>query len=162
MWEDPAGHSLFGLVLGKALGYSAWSLPDIKRRSIANGLSTAAVIMCLALWGELVFPPMAMLRACCDEVSWIVGRLLVAMLGLPVGFPLGYFLTRRSLRRAAARESGGLECSDFSEEERSVKLTADPVKRRAKWLTALYVAAVGGVICYAQWFLAPLPRLGGE
>ena len=98
---DFAWRMLFGTVESQAIAYVIRDVPAIKRHSVGNGLLVVAVVLLLCLFGEAAFPPLATLRSYCDEGAWIMGKIIVGALALPIGFPIGYILTKRRMLRKA-------------------------------------------------------------
>ena len=105
VWEDMAGRSLFSLLFGEWFGYATRGWSEIKRKSFGTGMLFVAVIWLLCLLGDYLLPPLAVLRTYFDEAHWILGKIVLWLLALPVGFPIGYHLTRRRLLRRAEREA---------------------------------------------------------
>ena len=134
MWEQMMFRVVIGRILGEGLAYGTRSMQREKRDAILAGLLTGAVILLLCLFGEAVFPPLRMLRQCFDERTWILGKLLLGLLVLPVGGVLAY----RCLKRR---------------EERTEK--ADPVQVRARKIRRVYGLTVEVLLFAWYCFLTP-------
>ena len=134
MWEQMMFRVIIGRILGEGLAYGTRSMQRAKRDAILAGLLTGAVILLLCLFGEAVFPPLRMLRQCFDERTWILGKLLLGLLVLPVGGVLAY----RCLKRR---------------EERTEK--ADPVQVRARKIRRVYGLTVEVLLFAWYCFLTP-------
>ena len=141
MWEHGAADSLFALLFGVELERASRNWSRIRRASFANGCLLTASVLLLCLFGETLLPPLAALRQCCGERSWIIGKLLLGLLALPVGFPAGYFLTRRRLLRRAG--------------EPGVERPPDPVQARARQIQRVYEVGTGLLLWAWFWFLTP-------
>ena len=138
MWEQMMFRVIIGRILGEGLAYGTRSMQRVKRDAILAGLLTGAVILLLCLFGEAVFPPLRMLRQCFDERTWILGKLLLDLLALPVGAPVGGVLAYRCLKRR---------------EERTEK--ADPVQVRARKIRRVYGLTVEVLLFAWYCFLTP-------
>ena len=123
MWEQMMFRVVIGRILGEGLAYGTRSMQWAKRDTISAGLLTGAVILLLCWLGEAVFPPLRMLRQCSDERTWILGKLLLDLLALPVAAPVGGVLAYRCLKRR---------------EERTEKADPDPVQVRARKIRRVY------------------------
>ena len=134
MWEQMMFRVVIGRILGEGLAYGTRSMQWAKRDTISAGLLTGAVILLLCWLGEAVFPPLRMLRQCFDERTWILGKLLLGLLVLPVGGVLAY----RCLKRR---------------EERTEK--ADPVQVRARKIRRVYGLTVEVLLFAWYCFLTP-------
>lgn len=83
MWEHGAADSLFALLFGVELECASRNWSRIRRASFANGCLLTASVLLLCLFGETLLPPLAALRQCCGERSWIIGKLLLGLLAMP-------------------------------------------------------------------------------
>ena len=144
MWERLAVHSLFSVLFGQVVGAAAEKQEESVRRAIGAGCITCGVIWLLCLFGERAIPPLAVLRQCFDESKWILGKLVIGLLALPVGFPVAYTVTRRRLRRKAqgAQAAG--------------QTAPNPAQARARQLQRWYELVVGVLLWVWFWFFTPV------
>ena len=140
MWEQMMFRVVIGRILGEGLAYGTRSMQRAKRDTISAGLLTGAVILLLCWLGEAVFPPLRMLRQCSDERTWILGKLLLDLLALPVAAPVGGVLAYRCLKRR---------------EERTEKADPDPVQVRARKIRRVYGLTVEVLLFAWYCFLTP-------
>ena len=111
-----------------------------------------AVIWLLCLLGDYLLPPLAVLRTYFDEAHWILGKIVLWLLALPVGFPIGYHLTRRRLLRRAEREAQ--EPRDPAT-GRPVRKGLGKSRRRARKVQRWYELAMGILLWGWYFFLTP-------
>ena len=152
VWEDMAGRSLFSLLFGEWFGYATRGWSEIKRKSFGTGMLFVAVIWLLCLLGDYLLPPLVVLRTYFDEAHWILGKIVLWLLALPVGFPIGYHLTRRRLLRRAEREAQ--EPRD-PETGLPVSKVLGKSRRRARKVQRWYELAMGILLWGWYFFLTP-------
>lgn len=148
MWE-----SLFAILLGGSFDYATRNWDKIKRKSIAYGLLTGAIILLLCLSGDKLIPPLVALRSYCDELTWIIGKIVLCLLALPVGIPVGYCISRRWMTRKAEKAVREAELNPGTASSASRALNQSQIK--ARQIQRLYAVVVGILLWGWYWFLTP-------
>ena len=109
---------------------------------------------CYACWlGERLIPPLQALRQYFDERTWLLGKSVVWLLALPVGFPVGSVIAYRHLKRKAEQaEAAGLD----PETGLPVSTGSDPVQVRAQRIRHRYEVLVAVLLWVWYWFFSPV------
>lgn len=147
MWEWNASHSLVAVLFGGVFGHLTRDWGKIQRKAFAIGCVTCLVIWLLCWIGEILIPPLAALRIYCGERIWIIGKLLLGLLALPVGFPVSYCFSRRWLLQRADKSS--------QETDQSVGKVLDPAHNKARKVQLVYEIVMGVILWGWFWFLTP-------
>lgn len=153
MWERTALHSLLALLFGEGFNYATRNMSKIKRDSIIIGMLVWVAIWVLCFVGEIVIPPLRILRSCFDEDLWITGKVVVWLLALPVGFPMGYFVTKHLLQRKAKKVTD--EEIDLGSDSLASS-TPNQSQIKARRIQRMYVISVAILLWAWYWFLTPV------
>ena len=137
-------HGLFTLMFGEGMDYLTRNQGEIKRKAIGNGALVCGVIWLLCLFGEVLIPPLQVVRMHFQEVHWIAGKLVLGLLALPVGFPIAYTLTRRHLERQVDKLAA-------PEPDPAAKAA-----KKAREIQRLYEVILGVGLWAWFWFLTPV------
>lgn len=141
-------NGLFAFAFGESTDYLTRKQGETKRKAIGNGALVCAIIWLLCLFGEVLLPPLKVVRMYFQEAHWIAGKVVLGLLALPVGFPIAYTVTRRHFERHGNKdkepEIDGLEINP----EVKIAMKAREVQR-------LYEIIVGIGLWGWFWFLSP-------
>lgn len=153
MWERMAFDSILGMIFGEGLNYATRNMRKAKRNAIVVGMLVWVGIWMLCLLGERLIPPLQALRQCFDERTWLLGKSVVWLLALPVGFPVGSVIAYRHLKRKAEQaEAAGL----YPETGLPVSTGSDPVQVRAQRIRHRYEVLVAVLLWVWYWFFSPV------
>lgn len=153
MWEWTAFHSLLALLFGEGFCHATRNMSKVKRDSIIVGMLVWVTIWVLCFVGEIVIPPLKVLRSCFDEDLWIIGKVVVWLLALPVGFPMGYFVTKHWLQRKAKNVTDeGIDLGS----DLLANSTPDQIQIKARRIQRMYVISIAIILWAWYWFLTPV------
>lgn len=153
MWERMAFDSILGMIFGEGFNYATRNMRKAKRNAIVAGMLIWVGIWMLCLLGERLIPPLQALRQCFDERTWLLGKSVVWLLALPVGFPVGSVIVYRHLKRKAERaEAAGLD----PETGLPVGTVSDPIQVQAQRVRHRYEVVVAVLLWVWYWFFSPV------
>lgn len=153
MWEWIAANSLLAPLFGEYFGHATQNWGEIKRKSLGMGFLPSAIIWLLSLFGEYLIPPLAVLRQCCGERAWILGKIVLCLLALPVGFPIAYCFTRRHLIRKAEKAAREAELNQGTDP--AVSRTPNQFQIKARQIQRIYTVVIDVLLWFWYWFLTP-------